>query len=79
MSATKSQNDAILAHLERGESISPLEALEKYQCFRLAARIHDLRLKGHIIRQETAYTKDGKRFAVYQYGGVDSNLARFVV
>ena len=79
METSESQNDAILAHLERGESITPLEALEKYQCFRLAARIYDLRLKGHVIRQETAYTKEGKRFAMYRYGGADSNLSQFVV
>lgn len=79
MQGCDSQNNAILAHLERGESISPLEALEKYQCFRLAARIYDLRLKGHSIHQETAYTKERKRYAVYSLNRSDGNLASFVV
>lgn len=79
MESSESQNSSILAHLERGESISPLQALEKYQCFRLAARIYDLRLKGHSIHQETAYTKERKRYAVYSLNRGDGNSASFVV
>ena len=60
----KSQTDKILAHLEKGKSITPLEALEKYGCFRLSARIDDLRNMGHHIITETI-KKNGKRFASY--------------
>ena len=38
----KTQKDKILAHLKSGKSISPIEALNLYQCFRLAAVIYKL-------------------------------------
>jgi len=39
----------ILRHLKTKDSISPMEALEEYGCYRLAARIYDLRSAGHNI------------------------------
>jgi len=39
----------ILHHLKRHGSIDPIEALERYKCYRLAARIFDLRGAGHVI------------------------------
>jgi hypothetical protein len=62
----KSQNERILAHLKKGKKITPLDALEKFGCFRLAARISDLRKDGHVISTENV-TKDGKTFASYKY------------
>jgi len=53
----------ILKHLESGP-ITAMEALNNYGCFRLAARINDLRMKGHNIHTETTY-KDDKRYATY--------------
>ena len=45
--------------------ISPLEALQEYGCFRLAARIAELREDG--LNIETVQTKqNGKTFATYQ-------------
>ena len=44
-----SQNANILARLQEGETISPIEALIDFRCFRLAARINDLRNAGHNI------------------------------
>lgn len=59
-----SQNHAILSHLKRGP-ITPLDALERYGCFRLAARIDELRTAGHAIRTE--WVRQGeKRFARYR-------------
>jgi hypothetical protein len=37
------QKDLILSHLKEFGAITPLEALEEYSCFRLAAVIHVLR------------------------------------
>lgn len=37
------QEDAILQHMQLGQRITPLEALNLYGCFRLAARIYELR------------------------------------
>ena len=58
-----SQEKQILAHLKR-KAITPIEALERYGCFRLAARIHDLRDKGHDI-QVRMVERGEKVFAQY--------------
>ena len=58
------QNRAILNYLESGGSLTSIEALNKFQCFRLAARIGDLRKAGHNIHTKTI-KEDGKRYAVY--------------
>jgi len=60
----KYQLARILARLEKGKSITPLEALEKFGCFRLSARIGQLRDMGyHVITENIR--KDGKTFAKY--------------
>lgn len=61
----KSQNEEILDHLRSGRSISPLEALEKYGCFRLGARIFSLKKMGHKI-ETNMVEKNGKWFAEYR-------------
>lgn len=48
----KSQNDRILAYLKEGKSITPIEALELFGSLRLAARIADLKKKGHNITSQ---------------------------
>jgi len=58
-----SHSAQILNHL-RKEPITALEALDKYGCFRLAARIQELRMRGHKIHTETA-ARNGKRYARY--------------
>ena len=47
-----SQESRILSHLKRGP-ITPLQALNKFGCLRLAARVHRLREKGHPIEART--------------------------
>ena len=59
-----SQSKVILDHLMEGWTLTALQALDNYQCFRLAARIHELRKQGHPI-EETIVTKNGKRYASY--------------
>lgn len=59
-----SQSSRILSALRSGRRLSALEALEEFGCFRLAARIHDLRRAGHEILDETV-CDNGKRHAVY--------------
>ena len=46
-----SQSMDILNHLKK-KPITPIQALNKYGCFRLAARINDLRMKGHRIHTD---------------------------
>jgi len=60
-----SQNKQIRQHLERGLSITPIDALLHYGCFRLSARIHDLRDEGMNIETEMVY-KDKKKYASYK-------------
>lgn len=47
-----SQTEQIKKHLSDGASITSLEALNRYGCFRLAARIKDLRDIGMNIMTE---------------------------
>lgn len=59
------QTKLIEKHLKNGKSITPIEALQLFGCFRLAARIADLRKSG--MRIVTSYTdRDGKRWATYR-------------
>lgn len=66
----KSQAAIIGEYLMAGGTITPLEALEKWGCFRLAARIHDLRTKHGMSIIEEDVCRDGVRFARYFVGGV---------
>lgn len=59
-----SQLDRIYGHLTRGP-ITPLQALNKYGVFRLAARCAELRERGHKVVTEIIQRK-GKRFARYR-------------
>lgn len=45
----KSQLENILQALKDGEILTPLDALDRFGCFRLGARIKDLRQLGHHI------------------------------
>ena len=63
-----SQEEAIRAHLESGRDITPVEALDRFGCFRLAARIDELRQAGLDI--ETIIERRGrKRYARYKLRG----------
>ena len=48
----ESQNKSILGVLMQGKTITPMDALELCGCFRLSARIYDLREQGHNIESE---------------------------
>tara|TARA_R110000744_G_C19110307_1_gene534654 strand:+ start:92 stop:310 length:219 start_codon:yes stop_codon:yes gene_type:complete len=63
---SKTQNQQILNYLKNGNSITPLEALQKFNCFRLSARIFNLREDGFNII--TNYiTDDNKTYAEYRF------------
>lgn len=52
-----SQNKQILRYLQTHKrGLSPADAVQKFQCYRLGARIHDLRELGWDIR--TDYEKN---------------------
>ena len=54
----------ILTHLKR-RPITALQALDLFGCFRLAARISELREKGHDIDSKMV-ERGGKRVAQYK-------------
>ncbi len=60
-----SQNDMILRALRRGRKITQLDALEEFGCFRLGARIQNLRDAGYKIKTIMVKSANGKRFAQY--------------
>lgn len=63
----KSQNQKIGEWLLAGKTINPLQALEKFGCFRLGARIHDLKAGGmQIVTERVTDKKSGKFWAEYK-------------
>lgn len=59
-----SQADAILHHLAGGRSLTALDALQKFGCLRLAARVAELRDRGHLIACRIV-ERGGKRVGLY--------------
>jgi helix-turn-helix protein len=59
------QADQILQHLRSGKHITPLEALNRFGCFRLGARIYDLKEAGHAIESRMVTLASGKKVASY--------------
>lgn len=60
-----SQEAELEKYLRAGHSITPLEALDKFGCFRLGARILGLRKAGMDIKTEIVRTPTGKNIARY--------------
>lgn len=60
-----SQSKQILDYLQAGNALTPLEALRKFNCLRLGARIYDLRQLGYQINSRLItdeHTKSGMPF-----------------
>ena len=70
MMKNNTQLNRILAHLLEHETITPLEALSEYGCYRLGARIADLRKQGYDIETQITAGKnrfgDNVNFATYR-------------
>jgi len=63
---TDSQEKQILNDLLVGASITPLDALNRYGCFRLGARIWDIRHSlNYDVKDEWVVTQNGKRVKCY--------------
>ncbi len=63
------QSEEILTALKSGRALTPIDALEDFGCFRLGARIWDLKKDGHNIVKERGESFDGmkkKYFAKYR-------------
>lgn len=60
-----SQNKQIADYLNKGKKLTPIDALNKFGCFRLAARIADLRNDGMNIVTRTIKLDNKKQIAQY--------------
>ena len=74
MSRKRTQNSRILQHLLEGHSITPIQALEKFGCFRLGARIFELRKQGFYIDMKKVDNGEGNKFAKYTLIHRDSEV-----
>lgn len=66
---TQTQQAHILTHLKAGLTLTPLEALNKFGCFRLGARIYDLKQSGHQISKQMVdvEARNGETTRVAEY------------
>ncbi len=67
---TASQTSRILSYMLEGHSITPLEALDLFGCFRLGARIKDIEKHlGYAPKRDRVQVKnrDGKLVRVARY------------
>ena len=62
---TVTQTNEIKTYLKMGYRITAIDALEKFGCFRLAARIKDLKDEGMEIDKVMVETIGGARVAQY--------------
>lgn len=61
------QKAAIRAALKRGRKLTPIDALKEFGCFRLGARIYELKREGLNVRSRLKNV-NGKSFAEYYLG-----------
>jgi len=61
----KIQTEWLLDRLKEGRRVTAIDALDGCGCFRLAARIKDLRDAGHHIETQTIELPNGKHVAQY--------------
>lgn len=60
------QKERVLNHLERGNNLTQLQALNRFGCMRLASIVNKLKNEGHKIQTEMVYNKrNGKTYASY--------------
>ena len=57
----ESQNKRIKEYLQQGKSLTALDALHRFDCFRLSARIQDLEAEGLIIDAKDVSVMSGGR------------------
>ena len=62
---TESQEKQILEALQKGQSLTQIQALNRFNCLRLSSRIHRLKSRGHDIKTQMIPTYSGKFIARY--------------
>ena len=66
-SELESQEAQILHYLRSGRPLTQLDAVKRFGCLRLGARIYDLRREGHAIKTTMSRVSKNKKVAVYTY------------
>ena len=61
-----SQCNKIIAYLNKGHTLTALEALRLFGCFRLTSRIFDLKKRGYNISSKRIKTESGKYVSEYK-------------
>ncbi len=61
-----SQQRAILEHLKKGHTMTPIDGWNVAKTMKLATRIGELIRKGYPIIKEWYYTKEGKKVMSYR-------------
>tara|TARA_B110000503_G_scaffold34900_1_gene57026 strand:- start:1401 stop:1607 length:207 start_codon:yes stop_codon:yes gene_type:complete len=62
---TQIQKEKIKDYLESGKTITSLEALDIFKCFRLASRISELKQEGYPVTKQMIQLDSGKYVAEY--------------
>lgn len=62
---SRSQTDLILEWMLAGHTITPLDALNRFGCNRLAARISDIKARGYLVYSEFVTTNTEKKVKQY--------------
>jgi hypothetical protein len=71
-----SQIKQIKHYLESGGRLTPIDALDKFKCFRLAAVVHNLREEG--VKVKTKIIKNGKKsYAEYYLENLKPNKDQY--
>jgi hypothetical protein len=71
------QERQILEALQAGDVLTPADALRRFGCMRLAARVYDLKRDGHAIVEEKVEvpTRSGTAFvSAYSIAGAQGEL-----
>ena len=63
--SAQSQESKILDHMLRGHRITGMDALNLFGCWRLPARIADIKKRGFPIQSEFISTPSGKQVKAY--------------
>ena len=64
MNKVLSQTNSILKYLKSGAKLSGIEALKLFGCFRLPARVYDLKSRGYSISSKIEH-RGGTRYKTY--------------
>lgn len=66
MATTPQFKPRIKIWLLQGKVLTPMIALQRWGCFRLAVYVNRLRKEGLKIKTTMKYTKDGRQYAEYK-------------